>query len=89
MGRRVGAWFTRNCPTLFGLAATSGHDGALRVLITRSGPLPNSSAQAQPPSSQSSWPGACASVSTANTQRLRAAAVGDQPSGAARKNGAR
>src|SRR5581483_2001312 len=47
--------------------------GAARVLITRSGPIPNRSARAQPPSSQSSWPGACASVSMANTQPISTA----------------
>src|ERR1700733_9111832 len=41
--------------------------GAARVLITRSGPMPNCSARPQPLSSQSSWPGACASVSIAKT----------------------
>ena len=30
----------------------------MRVLITRSGPMPNSSARLQPPSTQSSWPSA-------------------------------
>jgi hypothetical protein len=43
---------------------------APRVLITRSGPMPDSSARPQPPSSQSSWPGACASVSIAKTQPI-------------------
>ena len=39
-----------------------------RVLITRPGSIPASSARAQPLASQSSWPGACASVSMANRQ---------------------
>ena len=43
---------------------------ALRVLITRFGPMPNCSGRAQPRSSQSSWPGAWASVSIANSQPI-------------------
>ena len=47
--------------------------GAPRVLITRSGPMPDGSARPQPPSCQWSWLGACASVSIAKTQPIPAA----------------
>ena len=54
---------------------------ALRVLMTWPGWMPYFSARRQPLPSQSSWPGACASVSMANWQPASTASRSSRPGG--------
>ena len=54
------------------------------ALMTRSGAMPACSARRQPLSSQSSWPGACASVSMANWQPISAASLSSRSGGSCR-----
>ncbi len=63
------------------LAARRASSPASRVLITRSAVIPACSARTVPLASQSSWPGACASVSMANWQPASAASRSSRSGG--------
>ena len=66
------------------LACAPVSSPAPRVLITRSAVIPACSARTVPFASQSSWPGACASVSMANRQPASAASRSSRPGGSRR-----
>src|SRR3954471_14954611 len=57
---------------------------ASHVLTTRSTGTPHSTARSHPLPCQSSWPGACASVSIANSQPVSTARVSSRRGGASR-----